>query len=151
MGAGWPTPAEASGQPTTATTSAEPTPLPGEADPASVPIPEEPSPLLVAQREWYDTQDKIFQGIIPPEIPWQDDDLSAQQSSSASQQPTAAKDHTEPTAPDQEPWLMPKPNTRLFKHFRRLLRDSGPQGENRQKVRCLTASSEIRQEPINSL
>ena len=84
--------------------------------PAS-PIPEEPNSILLAQREWYDSQDKIFQGLIPPETPWQDDDLSAQPSSSASPQPTVNETSTEPQAPDQEPWLLPKPDTCLFNIF----------------------------------
>ena len=88
MGAGWPASAEASHEPNPAEASDEPTPSPSQADPATTPIPEEPNPVFLAQREWYDSQDKIFRGPIPPETPWQDDDLSAQHSSSASQQPT---------------------------------------------------------------
>ncbi|CAE7569313.1 unnamed protein product [Symbiodinium sp. KB8] len=117
MGAGWPASAKASDEPTPADASAEPTPSPRQADPATTPIPEEPSPVFLAQREWYDGQDKIFRGPIPPETPWQDDDLSAQQSSSASQQAAANEAYTEPTAPDQEPWLSPKPDTCLFNIF----------------------------------
>ena len=104
-------------EPAPAAASDEPTPLPSEANPATTPIPEEPSPVLLAQREWYDSQDKIFRGPIPPETPWQDDDLSAQPSSSASEQPMVNEAHTEPPAPDQEPWLLPKPDTRLFNIF----------------------------------
>ena len=117
MGAGWPASAKASDEPTPADASAEPTPSPRQADPATTPIPEEHSPVFLAQREWYDGQDKIFRGPIPPETPWQDDDLSAQQSSSASQQAAANEAYTEPTAPDQEPWLSPKPDTCLFNIF----------------------------------
>ena len=69
MGAGWPASAEASDEPTPAEASDEPTPSPSQADPATTPIPEEPSPILLAQREWYDSQDKIFMGPIPPETP----------------------------------------------------------------------------------
>ncbi|OLQ08286.1 hypothetical protein AK812_SmicGene8223 [Symbiodinium microadriaticum] len=76
-----------------------------------------PNPIFLAQREWYDSQDKIFQGLIPPETPWQDDDLSAQPPSSASPQPTLNETSTEPQAPDQEPWLLPQPDTRLFNIF----------------------------------
>ena len=117
MGAGWPASAEASDEPTPAEASDEPTPSPSQADPATTPIPEEPNPVFLAQREWYDSQDKIFRGPIPPETPWQDDDLSAQSSSSASQQPMVNKARTEPPAPDQEPWLLPKPDTCLFNIF----------------------------------
>ncbi|CAE7248498.1 unnamed protein product, partial [Symbiodinium microadriaticum] len=46
-----------------------------------------------------------------------DDDLSAQHSASASQQPTAEAAHAEPTSPDQEPWLLPKPDTCLYNIF----------------------------------
>ena len=106
-----------SDEPTPAQASDEPTPSPSQADPATTPIPEEPSPILLAQREWYDSQDKIFMGPIPPETPWQDDDLSAQASSSASQQPMVNEAHAEPSAPDQEPWLLPKPDTCLFNIF----------------------------------
>ena len=90
---------------------------PAKPIPATTPIPEEPSPVFLAQREWYASQDKIFLGPIPPETPWQDDDLSAHASSSASQQPTVDEAHAEPSAPDQEPWLLPKPDTCLFNIF----------------------------------
>ena len=73
--------------------------------------------MFLAQQEWYHGQDKIFRGPIPPESPWQDDDLSAQHSASASQQPTAEAAHAEPTSPDQEPWLLPKPDTCLYNIF----------------------------------
>ena len=102
----------------------EPTPLPSQGDPATTPIPEEPSLIqpqsqeFLAQQEWYDGQDKIFSGSIPPEMPWQDDDLSAHASSSASQQPTVEATLPEPpSAPDSEPWLVPKPDTCLFNIF----------------------------------
>ncbi|CAE7327295.1 unnamed protein product, partial [Symbiodinium sp. KB8] len=85
-------------------------------EPTHVAAPDEPNPILLAQREWYDSQDKIFQGPIRPE-PWQDDDLSAQPSSSASPQPTVNETSTAPQAPDQEPWLLPKPDTCLFNIF----------------------------------
>ena len=114
MGASLPASAKASDEPTPAEASEEPTPSPSQADPATTPI---PNPVFLAQREWYDSQDKIFRGPIPPETPWQDDDLSAQHSSSASQQPTVNEAHTEPPAPDQEPWLLPKPDTCLFNIF----------------------------------
>ena len=111
MGAGWLASADA---------PAEPTPSPSQGDPATTPIPEEPRPTqpqsqeLLAQQEWYASQDKIFSGSIPPEIPWQDDDLSAHAASSASQQPTVDEALTEPSAPDQEPWLL---DTCLFNIF----------------------------------
>ena len=37
--------------------------------------------------------------------------------SSASQQPMVNEAHAEPSAPDQEPWLLPKPDTCLFNIF----------------------------------
>ena len=117
MGATLPTSAQASDEPTHVAAPAEPAPTPSQADPSTTPIPEEPNPSLLAQREWYDSQDKIFQGPIPPEIPWQDDDLSAQPSSSASPQPMVNEASPEPTAPDPEPWLMPKPDTCLYNIF----------------------------------
>ena len=116
MGATLPASAQASDEPTQVAAPDEPTPTPSQADPSTTPIPEEPNPILLAQREWYDSQDKIFQGPIPPETPCQDDDLSAQPSSSASPQPTG-DDSTAPQAPDQEPWLLPKPDTCLFNIF----------------------------------
>ena len=73
--------------------------------------------MFLAQQEWYDGQDKIFRGPIPPESPWQDDDLSAQHSASDPQQPAADAAHAEPTSPDQEPWLLPKPDTCLYNIF----------------------------------
>ncbi|OLP82492.1 hypothetical protein AK812_SmicGene36850 [Symbiodinium microadriaticum] len=109
--------AESADEPTHVAAPDEPTPTPSQADPSTTPTPEEPNPILLAQREWYDSQDKIFQGLIPPETPWQDDDLSAQPSSSASPQPTVNETSTEPQAPDQEPWLLPKPDTCLFNIF----------------------------------
>ena len=112
-----PASAQASDEPTHVAAPDEPTPTPSQADPSTTPIPEEPNSSLLAQREWYDSQDKIFQGLIPPETPWQDDDLSAQPPSSASPQPTVNETSTEPQAPDQEPWLLPKPDTRLFNIF----------------------------------
>ncbi|OLQ09387.1 hypothetical protein AK812_SmicGene7013 [Symbiodinium microadriaticum] len=117
MGATLPASAQASDEPTHVAAPDEPTPTPSQADPSTTPIPEEPDSSLLAQREWYDSQDKIFQGLIPPETPWQDDDLSAQPPSSASPQPTLNETSTEPQAPDQEPWLLPKPDTRLFNIF----------------------------------
>ena len=114
MGAGWPTAADAPPQPT---------PSPSEGDPATTPIPEEPSHVqpqsqeFSAQQEWYSSQDKLFTGFVPPEFPCQDDDLSAPASSSASQRPTAEEALPEPSAPDQEPWLLPKPDTCLFNIF----------------------------------
>ena len=116
MGATLPASAQASHEPTHVAAPDEPTPTPSQADPSTTPIPEEPNPILLAQREWYDSQDKIFQGPIRPE-PWQDDDLSAQPSSSASPQPTVNETSTAPQAPDQEPWLLPKPDTCLFNIF----------------------------------
>ncbi|CAE7357861.1 unnamed protein product [Symbiodinium microadriaticum] len=117
MGATLPASAQASDEPTHGAAPDEPTPTPSQADPSTTPIPEEPNSSLLAQREWYDSQDKIFQGLIPPETPWQDDDLSAQPPSSASPQPTLNETSTEPQAPDQEPWLLPRPDTRLFNIF----------------------------------
>ena len=116
MGATLPSSAQASDEPTRVTAPDEPTPSPSQADPSTTPIPEEPNSSLLAQREWYDSQDKIFQGLIPPETPWQDD-LSAQPTSSASPQPTLNETSTEPQAPDQKPWLLPQPDTRLFNIF----------------------------------
>ena len=117
MGATLPASADASEEPTNVDTSAEPAVTPSQADPSTTPIPEEPNPTLLAQQEWYDSQDKIFQGPVPPETPWQDDDLSAQPSSSASPQPTASEQRASPQAPDQEAWLLPKPDTCLFNIF----------------------------------
>ena len=117
MGATLPSSAQASDESARVTAPDEPTPSPSQADPSTTPIPEEPNSSLLAQREWYDSQDKIFQGLIPPETPWQDDDLSAQPTSSASPQPTLNETSTEPQAPDQEPWLLPQPDTRLFNIF----------------------------------
>ena len=117
MGATLPASAEASVEPTSVDTPAEPTASPSQADPSTTPIPEEPNPTLLAQQEWYDSQDKIFQGPIPPETPWQDDDLSAQPSSSASPQPMASEKSASPQAPDQEVWLLPKPDTCLYNIF----------------------------------
>ena len=117
MGATLPASAEASDEHTHVAAPDEPTPTPSQADPSTTPIPEEPNPILLAQREWYDSQDKIFQGPIPPETPWQDDDLSAQPSSSASPQPMVNETSASPQAPDQEPWLLPKPDTCLFNIF----------------------------------
>ena len=129
MGAGLPAPAPASDEPSNdAEASEEPTgaagtelPIPvSQADPSTTPIPEDS--VLAAQREWYNSQDKRFQGPIPPETPWQDDDLSAQQPPPAPQQPLSSEPMpseapAEPTAPDQEPWFLPKPDTRLFNIF----------------------------------
>ena len=117
MGATLPSSAQASDEPAHVIAPDEPTPAPSQADPSTTPIPEEPNSSLLAQREWYDSQDKIFQGLIPPETPWQDDDLSAQPTSSASPLPMPTETSTEPQAPDQKPWLLPKPDTRLFNIF----------------------------------
>ena len=117
MGAALSASATASDEPTNVDSPAEPTVSTGQADPSTTPIPEEPNPTLLAQQEWYDSQDKIFQGPVPPETPWQDDDLSAQPSSSASSQPMGSEKRASPQAPDQEPWLLPKPDTCLFNIF----------------------------------
>ena len=117
MGATLPASAAASEEPTNVDTPAAPTASPSQADPSTTPIPEEPNPTLLAQQEWYDSQDKIFQGPIPPDSPCQDDDLSAQPSSSASPQPMASENRASPQAPDKEAWLLPKPDTCLFNIF----------------------------------
>ena len=114
MGASMPASAAAPDEPTNVDTQAEPT-VP--ADPSTMPIPEEPNLTFLAQQEWYDSQDKIFQGPIPPDTPWQGDDLSAQPSSSASAQPMAGQKKASPQAPDAEAWLLPKPDTCLFNIF----------------------------------
>ena len=103
--------------PTNVDSPAEPAVSTGQADPSTTPIPEEPNPTLLAQQEWYDSQDKLFQGPVPPETPWQDDDLTAQPSSSASSQPMGSEKRASPQAPDQDPWLLPKPDTCLFNIF----------------------------------
>ena len=117
MGAALSASATASDEHTNVDSPAEPAVSSGQADPSTTPIPEEPHPILIAQREWYDSQDKIFQGPVPPETPWQDDDLSAQPSSAASAQPMGSENRASPQAPDQEPWLLPKPDTCLFNIF----------------------------------
>ena len=117
MGEALSAPTTASDEPINVDSPAEPTVATGQADPSTTPIPEEPNPILIAQREWYDSQDKIFQGPVPPETPWQDDDLSAQPSSAASAQPMGNENRASPQAPDQEPWLLPKPDTCLFNIF----------------------------------
>ena len=117
MGAALSASATASDEPTNIDSPAEPAVSSGQADPSTTPIPEEPNPILLAQQEWYDSQDKLFQGPVPPETPWQDDDLSAQPSSSASAQPMGSENRASPQAPDQEPWLLPKPDTCLFNIF----------------------------------
>ena len=114
MGASVPASAASPDEPINVDTQAEPT-VP--ADSSTTPIPEEPNLTFLAQQEWYDSQDKIFQGPIPPDTPWQDDDLSAQPSSSASAQPIAGQKKASPQAPDAEAWLLPKPSTCLFNIF----------------------------------
>ena len=116
MGAALSASATASDEPTNVDSPAEPAVSSGQADPSTTPIPEEPNPILLA-REWYDSQDKLLQGLVPPETPWQDDDLSAQPSSAASAQPMGSANRASPQAPDQEPWLLPKPDTCLFNIF----------------------------------
>ena len=112
--------------PTFADPSPEPSGQPAsENNPATTPIPEEPRPEqphsqeYLAQQEWYSGQDSFFSGYIPPEIPWQDDDLTAQAAASSSQQPPRGETTSEPTSssPDQDPWMLPKPDTRLFNIF----------------------------------
>ena len=93
-----------------------PTSQPSQGDPATTPIPEEPrltqpqSQEFLAQQEWHPGQDSFFSGPVPPEMPWQDDDLSAHASASSSQQPmqpTVDETLPEPTStPDREPWLI---------------------------------------------
>ena len=117
MGAALSASARASDEHTHVDSTAEPAASSGQADPSTTPIPEEPNPILIAQREWYDSQDKIFQGFVPPETPWQDDDLSAQPSSAASAQPTGSENTASQQASDQEPWLLPKPDTCLYNIF----------------------------------
>ena len=108
MGASMPASEAAPGEPTNVDNHAAPTAPHSQADPSTTPIPEEPNLTFLAQQEWYDSQDKIFQGPIPPETPWQDDDLSAQPSSSASAQPIASQQKTSPQAPDAEArWACP--------------------------------------------
>ena len=108
--------------------------------------------LLLAQREWYDSQDKIFQGPIPPETPWQDDDLSAQPSSSASPQPVVSESSASPQAPDKEPWLLPKPDTCLYNIFGeafqlQALKEKIAKG---QMPHCLFKDpAEVDQQPLN--
>ena len=104
-------------EPTNVDKPADPTAPHSQADPSTTPIPEEPNMTFLAQQEWYDSQDKIFRGPIPPDAPWQDDDLSAQPSSSASAQPIASQPKTSPQAPDAEAWLLPKPDTCLYNIF----------------------------------
>ncbi|CAE7251286.1 unnamed protein product [Symbiodinium microadriaticum] len=152
MGATLPASAEASDEPNHVAASDEPTPTPSQADPSTTPIPEEPNPILLAQREWYDSQDKIFQAPIPPETPWQDDDLSAQPSSSASPQPMASETRASPQAPDQEPWLLPKPDTCLFNIFGESfqLRDLKERIAKGQMPHCLFKDpAEVDQQPLN--
>ncbi|CAE7291895.1 unnamed protein product [Symbiodinium sp. KB8] len=117
MGASMPASEAAPDEPTKVDTHADPTVPHSQADPSTTPIPEEPNLTFLAQQEWYDSQDKIFQGPTPPDTPWQDDDLSAQPSSSASAQPIASQQKTSPQAPDAEAWLLPKPDTCLFNIF----------------------------------
>ena len=152
MGATLPSSAQASDEPARVTAPDEPTPSPSQADPSTTPIPEEPNSSLLAQREWHDSQDKIFQGLIPPETPLQDDDLSAQPTSSASPQPTLNETSTEPQAHDQQPWLLPQPDTRLFNIFGdsfelQALKEKIAKG---QMPRCLYKDpAAVDQQPLN--
>ena len=122
MGASLPASTEASGDLPQTGTTASSTSASNQADPSTTPIPEELNPVLVAQQEWYAGQDKVFQGTVPPEMPWQDDDLSAQPSSSTGSQPMPSAPSAKPQVPDAEPWLLPTPDTRLFNIFGEAIR-----------------------------
>ena len=88
----------------------------------------------------------------PTRDPLQDDDLSAQPTSSASPQPTLNETSTEPQAHDQQPWLLPQPDTRLFNIFGdsfelQALKEKIAKG---QMPRCLYKDpAAVDQQPLN--
>ncbi|CAE7365697.1 unnamed protein product, partial [Symbiodinium sp. KB8] len=152
MGASMPASETAPGEPTNVDNHAAPTAPHSQADPSTTPIPEEPNLTFLAQQEWYDSQDKIFQGPIPPDTPWQDDDLSAQPSSSASAQPMASQQKTSPQAPDAEAWLLPKPDTCLYNIFGEpfQLRDIKEKIAKGQMPHCLYKDPKaVDEQPLN--
>ena len=116
MGATLPASAAASEEPTNVDTHAEPTAPHSQADPSTTPIPEEPNPTYLAQQEWYDSQDKIFQGPSHQTHPGRT--MICQPS--LHRQPLLSLWQARKglaSSPDAEAWLLPKPDTCLFNIF----------------------------------